>query len=70
MARRSTGISKKINRIQGQGLDLFLGWRSAGSVSDYSEMISPAYAYELAGVVIKKEMRAIEFAVKVIKEGK
>lgn len=69
MSRIATGVSKKINRINLQGLDLFYSWRSAGLVSVINEIINAEKASEISGIVIRKEIKAIELAIKTIKEG-
>jgi hypothetical protein len=64
MARRATGVSKRINRVQLKGLELWHGWRAAGTVSTMYETVSPKKAAVL-GLEIEKPMPAIELAIKI-----
>jgi hypothetical protein len=70
MARIATGVSKKSNRENLKGLELFWAWRNGGLVSEFNEWVSVERQVEIAQVSCGQEMRAIEFAVHVIKKGK
>ena len=67
MARIATGVSKKKNREQLKGLNLFFEWRSKGLVTEFNEVLTPIQEMQLAGVVSEKPTTAIEFAVRVVK---
>jgi hypothetical protein len=67
MSRIATGVSKKKNREQLKGLNLFFEWRAKGLVNDFNEILTEQKQIELAGVVSKKSMTAIMFAVQVVK---
>lgn len=67
MSRIATGVSKKENRDNLKGLNLFFEWRSKGFVKDFNEILTEQKQNELAGVVSKKSMTAIKFAVQVVK---
>jgi len=67
MSRIATGVSKKQNRDQLKGFNLFMEWRSKGLVNDFNEILTPIKEIELAGIVSPKPTTAIEFAVRVAK---
>jgi hypothetical protein len=67
MSRIATGVSKKENRDKVKGLNLFFEWREKGLVKDFNEILTEQKQNELAGVVGKKSMTAIMFAVQVVK---
>ena len=65
MARISTGVSKKQNRVQLAGLNIFYSWRNEGKVSEFNQPITKADALEIFGIEIKTEtIPAINLAVK------
>ena len=70
MARIATGVSKKSNRQNLQGLELFWAWRNDGLVSEFNEFVSVERQVQIAGVSCGEDKRAIEYAVHVIKKGK
>jgi hypothetical protein len=64
MARVKTGVSKRINRVQLKGLEMFYQWREAGHVSAMYEMVTPKKAEVLGGMILKPTP-AIELAIQI-----
>jgi hypothetical protein len=66
MSRRATGVSKRQNRIQLAGLNLFYEWRNTGLVENFNEPVPAELAAELTANKITADIPAIELCVKII----